>query len=215
MRRPPFVLAFFSAACNLVYGLEEPTELAAGGGGTGGGNRGGTPPPRGGAPEGGNDRGRPAEESAGPGIELLANGSFEQGTFDWLPSGLGSLQAESTERFCGCQAARVAMGSGYAELRNVLPSADAGTYRARARMKAPDLVDAELLLRLDDVELTAPVAFAIDAVDAEGADGWRTAEATWVSASGASALFAISFDGTSAPQGTEVVLDCVSVTFEP
>lgn len=212
MRRPSIVLALLSAACNLVYGLEEPTELAAGGGGTGGAQTSST----GTVSEGGAGGGAcPAEESAGPGIELLANGSFEQGIFDWLPSGLGSLQAESAERFCGCQAARVAMGSGYAELRNVLPSADAGTYRARARMKAPDLVDADLLVRVDDVELTAPVAFAIDAVDAEGADGWRTAEATWVSAGGASALFAISFDGTSAPQGTEVVLDCVSVTFEP
>jgi hypothetical protein len=212
MRKAPVVLAFLSAACNLVYGLEEPTELGAGGGGVGGAQTSSS----GSVSEGGAGGGAcPPEESAGPGTELLANGSFEEGVFGWLASGLGSLGPETTERFCGCQAAHVVMGSGYAELRSVLPSAEAGTYHARARMKAPDLVEADLLVRVDDVELTAPVPFAIDAADAEGADGWRTAEATWPSTGGTNALFAISFDGTSAPQATEVVVDCVSLTLEP
>ncbi|MBL9022420.1 MAG: hypothetical protein JNL21_09470 [Myxococcales bacterium] len=212
MRAALGLVALLSTACNLVFGLEEATEAAAGGGGAGGAQTSST----GSVSEGGAGGGAcPPEESAGPGTELLANGSFEEGVFGWLASGLGSLEPETTGRFCGCQSARVVMGAGYAELRSVLPGAGAGTYHARARMKAPDLVEADLLVRVDDVELTAPVPFAIDAADAEGADGWRTAEATWPSAGGTTALFAISFDGTSAPQGTEVLVDCVSLTLEP
>lgn len=203
-------------ACNLVFGLEEASERTATGGGGGSAtstNNSTTMGPAGGGGAGGSDC--PPEEAAGPGLELLANGSFERGAFGWLTSGLGAFEAQSIERFCGCQSGSVVLGPGYAELRSVLPAPMAGTYHARARLKATDLVDAVLLVRIDNVEISPPVAFGLDAADDEGADGWRTAEGSWPISACNDALLALAFDGTSAPPDTEVLVDCVSLTYEP
>lgn len=206
-------------ACNLVFGLEDATERAATGGAGGAGATGGGETATGGSPATGGGGAGGAEcapeEPAGPGAELLANGSFEQGAFGWLASGLGAFEAQSSEPFCGCQSGAVVLGPGYAELRAVLPAPAAGTYHARARMKAADTVDAVLLVRIDNTELAPPLAFGLDASDDEGADGWRTAAGSWPVTAGADALLAIAFDGTSAPPQTEVLLDCVSLTYEP
>jgi hypothetical protein len=221
VRRLPVLLVLGLSACNLVFGLQEASERSATDGGGAGGAGGAETSTTGSTttgPDGAGGAGGsacPPEEAAGPGIELLANGSFERGAFGWLTSGLRAFDVQSTERFCGCQSGAIVLGPGYAELRAVLPAPMAGTYHARARLKAADLVDAVLLVRIDNVELAPPLPFGLDAADEEGADGWRTAEGSWPISGGNDALLALAFDGTSAPPDTEVLVDCVSLTYEP
>lgn len=200
--------------CNLVFGLEEGSERDGGSGGAGASTTSGPTGGGGGLAPTGGGGGCPPEEVAGPGLERLANGSFEDGTFGWLPSGLDSFEVDAAESRCGCQSARVVLGAGYAELRGLLPAPEAGTYFARARLRASDLVDVSLGVRIDNVEVPPPLAFGFDADDEEGADGWRTAEGSWPSSAGDEALLALMFEGTSAPPNTEVLVDCVSLTFE-
>ena len=106
MRALAVLGAFALAGCNLIFGLEDARDRQGGGGGAGGspggeaplgaggsgasnpGGGGGTDP-SGGAGTGGAGGGAcPPEQPAGPGMELTPNGSFEQGSLEWVASSL-------------------------------------------------------------------------------------------------------------------------------
>lgn len=229
-----FFVAAGLAGCNLVFGLEEPTERTSGGGGSTAtsestsssssstssstssvttastGSTGGTS--QGGGGDGGGG-GCPGEETAGPGAELLGNGSFEQGESGWNGSNVLSFNVTFDDSFCGCQSGIIVLDDGYQELRGALPTPEAGTVRAHVRLRAPDNIDADVLVRVDNANVDPPAPFEPDALDAEGVDGWRTADGQWQMPTGSTAYFAVSF--LSARAGDEVLVDCGSLTFEP
>ncbi len=196
------------AGCNLIFGLEDASDRpggaseagsaagAEGPGGAGGGTGGGVCPP---------------EEPAGSGSELMPNGSFEMGNSQWINSGLGSFTIVDEETACGCSAARLVSSTSYAELRGIVPDWDAGLVSGRARARASDLVDLELLLRVDNVTVEPPAGFAND--DDDGVrDGWRTAESSWTMPAGSDAFFVIVVTGSDPPTEIDVVADCISLT---
>jgi hypothetical protein len=212
------VLVALVGGCNLVLGLDEPSERGAGGGGgTSGSESNGSVSSSssggGGGSAGGGQGGCPDERPAGPGLELLANGSFEQGIAGWANADLATFEVETETSFCGCQSARVVLSDDYQELRGFLPAPTAGTVHARVRIQASDLIDADLILRVDSSTVEPPVAFGADAFDDEGADGWRTAQGDWPYPAGSDAFFVVVFgNGTL---GQEVLVDCASLTYEP
>jgi hypothetical protein len=202
-----------------VLGLEEPTERVAGAGGSAGasatasGASGGGGTAHGGAAPGGAGGSACApEEPAGPGTELLPNGSFELGEASWIGSNVATFDASTETPFCGCRSAVLVLQDGYQELRGPLPPPAAGTVHGRARIRAPDSIDADILLRVDNATVEPPRPFDPDALDDEGADGWRTARGDWQMPSGGDAFFVVVFGNGTA--GEEVRVDCVSLTRE-
>lgn len=224
MRRLAISAVLTLSGCNLIFGLED-AEDRPGGGSTAGNAPGGEAQGAGGSgasdggtdPSGGAGGGGggvcPPEQPAGSGTELMPNGSFELGNSQWINSGLGSFTIVDEDPACGCSAARLVSSMSYAELRGIVPDWNAGLVNGRARVRASDLVDLELLLRVDDTTVEPPVLFAND--DDDGvADGWRTAASSWTIPAGRDAFFVIVVTNPAPPTQIEIVADCVSLVRE-
>lgn len=214
--------------CNWVLGMEEPSKRdgAGGAGGDGGSGAGlvggqggdgaatvtgGGGSGTGGSETGGQGMGGCAPEHATSGTELLDNGSFELGSFNWDATSASSFQTNQPG-ICGCKAARVVAPAGYSELRHLgLAPSQVGMVDAYARVKAPDSEYLELIVRLDIVNLT-PLTFATDASDG-AVDGWRTAEGTLpIGVADKDLYVAVAFEPDV--EATFDV-DCVSLSFTP
>lgn len=221
--------SLFALACNELWGLEDPVEVATGGaggtpsstqssgssmGGVGGlgGQAGGTSSSGGQGGTGGTG-GCPPEETAGPGTEVASNGSFESGTTNWT-SDFSPFDIHAGG-FCGCQAGHTVLDGNYGELRYLeLFSAPMGaTIHFRVRIQAPDTVSAQVHVKHDAGVLAgAAVDFLPDGADPEGVDGWRLAAGEYVTDSvWADTYLDVAFD--SSP-GQSVLVDCLTITTE-
>lgn len=229
-RAPLVALAF--VGCNMVCGLDEPTLRAAGGAGgggapsqggggsaAGGAMTGGGGAAQGGAPvggsggEGGSAGGCPEEEPPLQGTELLVSPSFEQMSLGWTTTaGFPALTFDS-DSLCGCVAAALTLPGTYGEVRSSLSGAiPAGsTLRLRARMRAPDSVVADIVLRGDNNNIEPPFSFQADAADGT-VDGWRLAQGTTVTTPAlGEAYLAVELNGSA---DVVIGLDCMSATWE-
>lgn len=154
--------------------------------------------------------GCPPEHSA-TGTELLDNGSFELGAFNWTATSAVSF-VTNQPGICGCKAARVVAPAGYSELRHTgLAQSQLGLVDTHARVKAPDSEYLELIVRLDGTNLT-PLTFATDASDGV-VDGWRTAEGSLpIMVANKDLYIAVAFEPDV--EATFDV-DCVNLAFTP
>lgn len=224
------LLVGLSLGCNLVLGLDEPTQRRHDGGGGGGGGGGGDPSggsggdgpgasgaggaTGGAAPGGGGAGGSCGHEDPITGTELLLNGGFEAGTAGWSTTPGTVAAAPQEEAFCGCAAGHWTASSGYQELRYLdVPDTQAGNVHAHARVKAPDSLAIELQVRVGGINLEAPAPFKPDAADG-AVDGWRIADADYlVRFAGMSSYVALALDPSDPT--TDLWVDCVSLTFSP
>lgn len=218
------------SGCNLIFGLEDAQDRPGGGnvggdglggqapGGDGGGasdpSGGGGSDPSGGSGTSGGGGGACPPELPAKGTELVPNGSFEDGTLDWVASDLISFSVVDKGSACGCRAAEVQIGDGYGELRGILAPPAGGMVHARARVYAEDNVAVGLMLRVNNNPVGQAPDFPPDvAGNDEDDDGWRTLEYDWNMPAGTSALLAIQVDGTPpAPSNQEILVDCISLT---
>jgi hypothetical protein len=226
------LVAANALACNTILELDEISVRADGEGGAGSavgaGGAGGAPPmtssntgggggsePSGGGGNGGG--GCLPEESAGPGVEQLYNGSFEDFVDDW-----GWLQIDDIDTvelaFCGCSAATFTLSGTPQELRTYFIDVPepGDTLHARARVFAPDNVDVTMYVAdmiPEENQLGPPETFLPDADDTEGVDGWRLAEATWIVPENdtVDTRLVLTFHGAS---DEPVRVDCVDVTLQ-
>ena len=147
------------------------------------------------------------------GTEIVLNRSFESFASSWMVTGGFPALSFDSDSFCGCTAATLTLPGGYGEVRStsLVPVAAGSTLRLRARMRAPDSVAADIVIRGDAVNVEPPFNFQVDSADG-ATDGWRLAEGTTTTSTDLSAAgLVIELDGSA---GVEVAFDCISATWE-